>query len=266
MSPPRVVFTDLDGTLLDPETYSPRESLVSLTALKEAGIPVVPCTSKTRTEAEALRAELRLEDPYIVENGSAILGPNGYFPFPVGRAEGEGWRIELASPLASVLPRISRVLASGGIRGESFHLLTPEQVAAETGLTVEQARRAQEREYTVTLRFPDPKDRQRASAGARAAGLTAYSGGRYLTVGDGGEKGQAVERLVALYRRAVGDVRTFAFGDSENDRTMLEQVDVPILVQRAGGGWEPMELSGLHRVPAPGPRGFALGVTQFVLP
>ncbi len=260
----RVVYTDLDGTLLDPETYRPLESVRALAALRARGIPVVPCTSKTRTETEALRAELGLEDPYIVENGSAILGPDGYFPFPVGRSEGPVWRLELAAPLAAFLPRLRAALAEAAVRCESFLSLRDEEVAARTGLSLEGARRAREREYTVTLCFSEPEERDRARARLRAAGLTAFSGGRYLTVGDGGEKGRAVAELTALYRRAYGPIRTYAFGDGENDRSMLERVDVPILVQRAAGEWEPIDVPGLRRIPAVGPKGFARGVATVV--
>ena len=41
-----VVYTDLDGTLLDHESYEPGPARELLMLLADRGIPVVPCTSK----------------------------------------------------------------------------------------------------------------------------------------------------------------------------------------------------------------------------
>ncbi|MCG7852909.1 MAG: HAD hydrolase family protein, partial [Methanosarcinaceae archaeon] len=47
-----VVFTDLDGTLIDHDTYSYKAARPALAALKKQGIPLIFCTSKTRAEIE----------------------------------------------------------------------------------------------------------------------------------------------------------------------------------------------------------------------
>ena len=44
-----VIYTDLDGTLLDHHTYSFDAARSTIAALSERGIPVIPCTSKTRS-------------------------------------------------------------------------------------------------------------------------------------------------------------------------------------------------------------------------
>jgi len=74
-----VIFTDLDGTLLDAETYSYEAARPALAMLKKRQIPVVLCTSKTRAETEAIARRLGLKHPFIVENGGAIFIPQGYF-------------------------------------------------------------------------------------------------------------------------------------------------------------------------------------------
>ena len=45
-----VIYTDLDGTLLDHHAYAFDEALETIKALKDRGIPIIPCTSKTRAE------------------------------------------------------------------------------------------------------------------------------------------------------------------------------------------------------------------------
>jgi mannosyl-3-phosphoglycerate phosphatase len=78
-----IIFTDLDGTFLDEKNCSFRESLPALRVAQERGIPVIFCSSKTRAEIEHLRKATEADDPFIVENGSAIYAPEGYFPFTV---------------------------------------------------------------------------------------------------------------------------------------------------------------------------------------
>ncbi len=45
-----IVFSDLDGTLLDHHTYSFQEATEALDALRKRAIPLILCTSKTRSE------------------------------------------------------------------------------------------------------------------------------------------------------------------------------------------------------------------------
>lgn len=82
-----VVFTDLDGTLLDHATYRFDAALPALRLLKARQIPLVVCSSKTASEIEALRNRLRLSHPFISENGGAIFVPRGYFQHAFAHAK-----------------------------------------------------------------------------------------------------------------------------------------------------------------------------------
>ena len=73
-----VVFTDLDGTLLD-ENYSYKETLPIISRLLELGFRIVLCSSKTRREIEFYRKVLGIDDPFISENGAAIFVSRDYF-------------------------------------------------------------------------------------------------------------------------------------------------------------------------------------------
>ena len=61
-----IIFTDLDGTLMDHHTYSLAAALPTVQALSDRGIPVIPCTSKTRAETAKIMASLGLSGPMIV--------------------------------------------------------------------------------------------------------------------------------------------------------------------------------------------------------
>ena len=53
-----LVFTDMDGTLLDHHTYSFDAAKPALNALDEKNIPVIPTTSKTFAELQPLRKSI----------------------------------------------------------------------------------------------------------------------------------------------------------------------------------------------------------------
>lgn len=73
-----MVFTDLDGTLLDHQTYSFAPAKPALAALRAARVPLVPCSSKSLAEMVELQQALELDGPLIVENGGGVFLPMGH--------------------------------------------------------------------------------------------------------------------------------------------------------------------------------------------
>lgn len=262
----KIVFSDLDGTLLDRTTYSYERSLASVEMLRRSRIPLLLCSSKTRAEMEPLRRELGVTDPFIVENGSAILIPKGYFSFDVGKEMEGAIRVELAPRLEAFERRARAALDSAGVRYATFAEMSADEISNDSGLPLEQAARARRREYTLTLKFPSEADLQAGRHALSGSGLTCFSGGRYLTVGDGGNKGTAVTELTSRFARAFGTVVSYALGDSENDIAMFRAVDVPIIVQHSEGRWTEVGLDNVRRIPFVGPEGFARGVDEIIGP
>jgi mannosyl-3-phosphoglycerate phosphatase len=77
-----LIFTDLDGTLLDHDTYDFSPALPALTALRADNVPLILCSSKTRAELEYWKERLNIHDPFISENGGVLAIPEGYFKQP----------------------------------------------------------------------------------------------------------------------------------------------------------------------------------------
>ena len=67
-----IIFSDLDGTLLDHFTYQSIAASETLQQLQHANIPVILNTSKTFAELSIIREDLDLDTPFIIENGAAI--------------------------------------------------------------------------------------------------------------------------------------------------------------------------------------------------
>ena len=63
-----IVFSDLDGSLLDHDTYDWAPARPALEALRESGIPLVLVSSKTLAELDDYRRQLDLRHPVVAEN------------------------------------------------------------------------------------------------------------------------------------------------------------------------------------------------------
>ena len=98
-----VLFTDLDGCLLDCDRSSFDHVRPALDSLRSAGIPVILVSGKTRAEIEPLRERLDHHDPFIVENGAAAYVPFETFDFTPERSRRRFSYhiIELARPMPS---------------------------------------------------------------------------------------------------------------------------------------------------------------------
>jgi len=262
-----VIFTDLDGTLLDLETYSYTKALPSINYLRKQGVPVVFCSAKTRAEQEVYRKELQINDPFIVENGGAVFISQGYFPFDFEYHKAkDGYQvIELGIPYHRIREILAQIRDDTGLNFRGFGDMSTEEVASLTSLDLEAAQRAKAREYDETLNLEGtPDEINRVLNAIRKTGLNYTSGGRYYDVTGPNDKGKATRILIDLFNRKSGQIKTIAIGDSPNDLPMLSAVDIPVLVQKPGGIWEEIDIPHLHRVEGIGPEGWARAVEEII--
>jgi mannosyl-3-phosphoglycerate synthase len=256
----KVVFTDLDGTLLHPVSYSYAAALDSVRILQEARIPIVFCSAKTRAEQQVYREELGVKAPFIIENGAAIVVPKDYFrfPFSFSRVIDNYLLIELGLPYEEVKNRLRKLKEGCGAKVTLFGDLSTEEVSKATGLNLLMAGLAKQRDYSETLIIEGSKKQiEAALAKLGGVGLDYTFGGKFYEVYLGGDKGKAVKILTELFKLNFGEIYTLGIGDNLNDAGMLAAVDLPILVQRANNSWSRLKVKNLKRVTGIGPEGWA---------
>ena len=262
----QIVFSDLDGTLLDSRTYSYEKSLQAIAQLKENDIPVIFCSAKTRAEQQIYRRILGLFHPFIVENGGAIFIPRNYFPFSFDyhKAVEDLLVIELAIPYHDVRKALAKIAKGNDFHFRGFGDMTAAEVAQMTGLDIESADLARQREYDEPVELCSSRETDLGEFLVKLAeaGLSWSHGGPLYHVKSGADKGKAVEILSGLYRKMWGQVKTIGLGNGLNDLSMLSQVDMPILVQKSDYSWEDMDLPGLHRVHGIGPEGWSRAIAE----
>ena len=253
-----VVFSDLDGTLLDHHDYAWSAARPALSALRAAGGALVLCSSKTSAEMIALHGEMGLSEPLVAENGGGIFAPEAH-PLAAGpgwRPAEAGWRVlALGLGVDEVRARLARFNGPFGARG--FGQMSDAEVAGLTGLSPARAALARRRRFNEPLVLPRPEEQAESfSAAARAHGLAVTRGGRFFHLLGGGDKGAAVARLIDYYKGGPEEIRTMALGDAPNDASMLRAVDWPVLLARPDGSHAAVDAPGLALQPLPGPRGW----------
>jgi len=263
-----VLFTDLDGTLLDAATYRYDTARPALDRLRECRIPLIICTSKTRAEVEYLRRELDNRDPFIVENGGALYIPDGYFQdHPTGSCRRDGYCVlELGVPCSRLRKALRQIETMVGVTLTGFEDMSTEVVARVTGLAQPDAERARQREYDEPFLIEGSrKSLEAICEAAEQLGLTVLSGSRFHHLVGGTDKGRACRLLIEHYRNEWGDVTTAGIGDDLNDWPMLEVVDRPFLVERPEGGYAAsVAIEGLTRLRGIGPDGWKKGVSRLL--
>jgi len=232
-----IIFTDLDGTLLDDRTYDFEPAMTALKHIRSRKIPLILVSSKTRAEMEFYRTELSLEDPFVVENGGAIYFPAS-FPLPDDSSFEmvDAYRqVLIGMPLTVLSEKIGQLREHFQFR--CFSELTIEEIAALTGLTHEQAQRASVREFDEPIVVEGAFDEDLLCKMARGLDLECVRGGRFFHLFCGGDKGKAVDEILSVYREQGLPVLSIGLGDSQNDVPMLWAVDKAVVMKNQDGGY-----------------------------
>jgi mannosyl-3-phosphoglycerate phosphatase len=229
--------------------------------LQEKQIPLVFCTSKTAAEMIPFRKEIKNKDPFIVENGGGIYIPKSYFAnLPVKtRKSGHFLVISRGLPYIQLQEILARISRECGLTVHSFDQLKASKLAESSGLSLEQAQHALQREFDLPFSIVSPHpNRSQLEEKVQQLGLKLIQGGRFFHLSSNREKGEAVAQLIGLYQaNRGGPVRSMGLGDSRNDLSMLEEVDIPVIIPNPHS-IAPLadEFPGGHRAHTPGPKGW----------
>jgi mannosyl-3-phosphoglycerate phosphatase len=263
-----VIFSDLDGTLLDHDNYSWKAARPALEIIHDKKIPLILCSSKTRAEIESVRRKLQNQDPFISENGGGIFIPKDYFAFgfPHRKRMSDYKVIELGTAYSFLRKSLMSITEETGVTLKGFGDWTAAEISRQTGLSVKEARLAKKREYDEPFVLLGPEQQRQQILGVIAKmGLCWTRGGRYYHLTGHNDKGKALKLLSGLFERKLGKIMTVAIGDNANDLPMLEVADYSILVQKPDGLYEVSgHLANLHRVKGIGPEGWRNGIMKLL--
>jgi mannosyl-3-phosphoglycerate phosphatase len=232
-----VIFSDLDGTLLDRDTYSFEAAKPALQLIRLKGIPLILSSSKTRAEIELYRKKLENDHPFISENGGAVFVPKDYFsfPFPCDCELEEYCVLELGTSYPQIIEILNSIKKETGIPMRGFSDLSEKELVSLCGLSPEDAEFAKKREYDEPF-IVEGSEREVDIVKKKIMmkGLNYAWGGKFHHILGKNDKGKAVEILKELYENQFFSISTVGIGDSLNDLPMLSIVDHPILLKGNG--------------------------------
>jgi len=255
-----LVFTDLDATLLDHNSYSFAPAKPALGRLHSLNIPVVLNSSKTIPELTRLCQQMGNEHPFIVENGASIVIPAAYFSNP--HAE----QINFGESHDKILQLLD-TLRLQGCKFQNFNSMSIATLCTTTGLNEAEARLARERSGTEPLLWLGDKEQfNHFGNEIENAGLRLIKGGRFHHVTGMFDKGSATKYLIERFQAQAGDtpIRSVGLGDSPNDIPMLDAVDLPLLIR--SGRTPDMLKNRPHWKPSQqeGPQGWNQSIMQLL--
>lgn len=241
-----VLFSDVDGTLLDPAgkyAMGPLALEPYLPALQ-----IVLASSRTVGELVPVQRDLGITGPVVAENGAVVACPAVSAGNLIGEPatyDGEGWIVvRLGVPADS----LRRQLIDAALRTKVSMV---EQDTVSPGL---------DRRCSVLFR-PAPgapvTSLAPLVADLRAQGLTVASGGSWQALTGNADKGSGA---AALLHHLGGETppAVAAVGDEDNDVPLLRAVGRGFVIRRPDGTWHPelAALPGVTRLGARGIRGW----------
>lgn len=266
-----LVFSDLDGSLIDHDTYDFKEAIVALNLLKEKKVPVILCSSKTRSEIEIYRQRMDLMAyPFISENGGAIFIPReGPSLRGFGYKIVNGYRfIGIGRSYDSIKRYFQEIKEESKIEIKGFCEMDVEEIIKWTQLSEKEARLASLREYSEPFVFLDKADKfPLLEEIVRRKGLKVIKGGRFYHLMGDNDKGKAVQILKLIYQQnhSHKTLISIGIGDNLNDFPMLQNVDIPVLVKKKTGVHEPcFGLENIYYTQGIGPQGWAEAIFKII--
>lgn len=242
------VFTSMDGTLLDPETFLPGCAAALVGRLHASNVPVVPVTVMTFEEIEPVAGELGIRGTMILEGGGAIA-----------RWTGTEWDIEACGPPAdTLLEVVQKIEDLSGAELLVYSVLPDDEAARVSGRTGEMLRRSRNRRFSEPFLITSGSIREVMSAAA-SLGFSVRRGRRFFHLCRDCDKGEAFTRV----REEIACNVAIGVGGSLIDAEFLTRADVQIVVPRPDGtadGELMRRVPSARLAPAPGPEGWARAV------
>jgi mannosyl-3-phosphoglycerate phosphatase len=244
------VFTSLDGTLLDPETFNASASRTAVRRLLAAHIPVIPVSVMTLDEVAPLATDLGLRHAMIVEAGGAIV-----------RWTGAAWEVEPCGPPAEqLLDVVLDIEQRSGANLLIYSALPDREASQLSGRSGEMLHASTHRCYSEPF-IIESGELDAVKRAAAAIGFSVRRGRRFLHLCRAFDQGEAFLRL----RNELQCDVAIALGGTVVDAEFLMRADVPIIVPGPNGEPDPELLASVPHAriaPAPGPAGWAAAVME----
>ena len=231
------IFTDLDGTLLDNNNYSFGDLESFINKIK-GKVEIIYNTSKTFSEVLYLNRKLKINFPFIVENGSCIFFPKGYLENKDINKNFFRYENYFGYRLTNYTSN-NFVDCFSNLKNKynfSFYSkLEEKKLAKITNLNISEIRRSKKRLFTNPIFWEDTEKNLlnfKIDISLHDKNLKILKGGRFLHILDNYDKGIALKKFIKIINPLnKTSLTTISLGDSENDISMLNLTDYSCVIK-----------------------------------
>ncbi len=217
-----LIFSDLDGSLMEHETYSVEPAKPALAEIKKRAIPLILNSSKTAVEINAIQQLHGFTGAFICENGAALYEHSQAKPISFGQ------------PSKQWLPQLHALRETKKLKFAGFSDWSPAEISSLTGLNLEQAAQAKQREYSEPILWRDSTTaKTEFLEELKRHELQLLEGGRFFSIQSRYDKSDAMKWLTEKHAPHSDEVITVALGDSPNDMAMLNTADIAVIIKSA---------------------------------
>lgn len=258
-----LVFSDLDGTLLNHHDYDFTPAQESIKYLQANSIPIILSTSKTFDEVRNIQKNMKLQAPCIVENGGGIFIPPRCILASALQQHDDWIKISNTSNYLELRLFFQKMQRCYPIRG--FGDMSHEEVMELTCLDKQSAQNAMQRDFTEPFIIQDRSLIPLLREDALGEGFDIIEGGRfYHLISKNQDKAEAMLKLSHLYNEFHScKIKTIALGDSQNDFNMLNKADIGVLIPKHDGSFAPIENKNeIIHAKHPGPKGWNSAIKE----
>lgn len=248
LAPRHLIFSALEGALVDPRTDSFAGAEEALSELERRKIAFVLLTSRTREEIDPIRRKMGHNHPFVTENGGGIFFPDGYFSLRIPGAVRTARYLSVAQgrPYAEVCEALDEIAEECAVGVAGFHHMSLREIADNTGLRPRNAELARAREFDEPFYFTSADDKAiaRFVETARARGFDTRRGPTFWHLSSKCDTARAVRTLAQLFREATHiRLRLVGIGGGEQDLPWLRAVDHAVLLPDSREAAKPSEHS-----------------------
>ena len=246
LAPRHLIFTALEGALVDPHTDSFAGAEEALSELDRRKIAFILLTSRTREEIEPIRRKMGHNHPFVTENGGGIFFPDGYFSLRIPGSVRVARYLSVAQgqPYAEVCEALDDIAEECAVGVAGFHHMSLREIADNTGLHPRSAELARAREFDEPFYFTSADDKAiaRFVETARARGFDTRRGPTFWHFSAKCDAARAVRSLAQLFREATHiKLRLVGIGAGEVDLLWLRAVDHAVLLPDSREAPKPSE-------------------------
>jgi mannosyl-3-phosphoglycerate phosphatase len=253
-----LIFTDLDGTLLNHDNYSYDGALKALLKIKELNIPLIFTTSKTKAEVLKLQEKMGIDEPFIVENGAALFIPKNYQHLNISKLNDyENFKtLIFGLKYEEIISFYDANKVMYGMYG--FSDMDVKEISRLTGLNDYDSSLSSQRDFTEPFILDDANNIDVLQKKAFKKNIKITQGGRfYHLIGKNQDKGIAVKKTIELFKDLYQEeINSIALGDGPNDIVMFENVTTPIIIKNHSDDYVKCDIKNIQRSTLKGSFGF----------